>query len=155
VTSEIYISAFCIIILCWRVTLLLRFIWMSLFYVNSDSEFLIDWKSTMRDRGIDEVEALKLATRNLDGTPKILLPPRNHADTTSSNASNDVSHTWGSQWRSMARASSIRSTRSNISPTAPGPDLNPARRTLSVVNRNSHQISIVHIDRSFIISFFI
>lgn len=51
--------------------------------------------------------------------------------------------TWGSQWRSMARASSIRSTRSNISPAgiAGGTwtGLNPTRRMLSTVNQASHR----------------
>ncbi|KAK2582230.1 hypothetical protein KPH14_004577 [Odynerus spinipes] len=51
--------------------------------------------------------------------------------------------TWGSQWRSMARASSIRSTRSNISPAgiAGGTwtGLNLARRILNTVNSSSHR----------------
>lgn len=51
--------------------------------------------------------------------------------------------TWGSQWRSMARASSIRSTRSNISPAgiAGGTwtGLNPTRRMLGTVNQASHR----------------
>lgn len=92
----------------------------------------LDGKSITPDRNADEVS----------GAPKIPLPPRSHVGR-SSGVARDMSHTRGSQWRSMARASSIRSTGSNISPTGVAggtwTGLNPARRTLSIVNRASHQ----------------
>lgn len=125
---------------CIRYTIGITLLYLSYLEIISSSHtslltFSLIRNDQWRDRSVKvwKFELPKLETRNSQSDTacrKFCFCTWNHVDNKSKQRIyNDVLHTCGSQWRSMARASSIRSTGSSISSAGVaggtyGPDLN-------------------------------